>query len=94
MKSYLNLIKYALQDNCLLSVWDCEEGGYLIKNSQSYKAVKDEIESMDFTNLVIRQSNGDYIGTASIILSNEDEEISDYTICDYLESWANKHYFN
>jgi hypothetical protein len=65
-KAHLNLIKYALAQGCTISVWDGEE--WQVKRSTSYKDIKDAAESVDESQLRIRDSEDNKVGWALLSL--------------------------
>lgn len=77
-KAYLTLIKNALAKDLTISVHD--GGEWQVKRSTSYKDIKDAIESVDFSELRLRDSNGEQVGWAQIVLDCEpDCTVSDFT---------------
>jgi hypothetical protein len=77
MKAYKTLVKNALSRDFSVSVWDGEE--WQVKRSTKYQEIIDAIESVDFSELRIRQGD-EVIGWASIVLDCEpDEMVSDFT---------------
>jgi hypothetical protein len=77
MKAYKTLVKKALAKGFTVSVWDGEE--WQVKRGSKYQEIIDAIESVDFSELRIRQGD-DFIGWASIVLDCEDEAtVSDFT---------------
>jgi hypothetical protein len=77
MRAYKTLVKNALSRDFTVSVWDGEE--WQVKRSSSYQDIVDAIESVDFSELRIRQGD-DVIGWASIVLDCEPEAmVSDFT---------------
>ena len=87
-KAHLNLIKYALEQGCTISVWDGEE--WQVKRSTSYKAIKDAAESVDESQLRIRDSEDNIVGWALVIPDctfEPDEYVVDYTSTLFMEQW-------
>lgn len=85
-KAHLHLIKYALARNCKISVWDGEE--WQVKRSSSYKAIKEAIDSVEESELVIRNKEGERLGWARIIdQGTPDETVSDYTLTPLMDEW-------
>lgn len=83
--AHLHLIKYSLAKNLTISVWDGEE--WQVKNSTSYKDIKDAIDSVEESQLRIKE-NGKEIGWALIIDQGQpDETVSDYTCTPFMEEW-------
>jgi hypothetical protein len=78
MKAYKTLVKNALSKDFSVSVWDGEE--WQVKKSTKYQEIIDAIESVDFSELRIRDSEGEKIGWASIVMDCEPEAmVSDFT---------------
>jgi hypothetical protein len=73
--AHLHLIKYSLARSLTISVWDGEE--WQVKNSTSYKDIKDAIDSVEESQLRIKE-NGVIVGWALII----DQGTPDETVCD------------
>ena len=87
-KAHLNLIKYALSQGCTISVWDGEE--WQVKRSTSYKDIKDAAESVDESQLRIRDSNDNVVGWALVIPDctfEPDEYVVDHTITPFMSQW-------
>jgi hypothetical protein len=87
-KAHLNLIKYALTQGCTISVWDGEE--WQVKRSTSYKAIKDAAESVDESQLRIRDSEDNVVGWALVIPDctfEPEEYIADYACTLFMEQW-------
>lgn len=84
--AHLHLIKYALKQGHVISVWDGEE--WQVKRSSSYKAIKEAIDSVEESELVIRNKEGERLGWARIIdQGTPDETVSDYTLTPLMEAW-------
>ena len=78
MKAHLKLVKNALAKDLSVSVFDSEE--WQVKRSTSYKAIKNAIESVDISQLRLRDKSGEIVGWALIVLDNEDDcTVSDFT---------------
>ena len=87
-KAHLNLIKYALTQGCTISVWD--GGEWQVKRSTSYKAIKDAAESVDESQLRIRDSEDNRVGWALVIPDctfEPEEYIADYSCTLFMEQW-------
>jgi hypothetical protein len=83
--AHLHLIKYSLAKNLTISVWDGEE--WQVKNSTSYKDIKDAIDSVEESQLRIKD-NGVIVGWALIIDQGQaDETVSDYTCTPFMDGW-------
>lgn len=84
-KAHLNLIKWALNEGCAISVY-CE-GDNLIEDSTKYTDIKEHTESVDIAELVFKK-DGKRKGWALIVFGNEDDElVSDHTANEWMESW-------
>ena len=78
MKAYKTLVKNALSRDFSVSVWDGEE--WQVKRSTKYQEIIDAIESVDFSELRIRDSEGEFQGWASVVLDCEDDcMVADFT---------------
>jgi len=87
MKAYRHLVKYALKNNCTVSVWDGEE--WQVKRSVSFKAIDDAINSVDEAQLRIRQGDA-VVGWALVsndISFEDDETVMDNTVNDFMNAW-------
>ena len=60
------LITFALNKDCTISVWDGEE--WQIKRSTSYKDIVEAIESVEQAILTIRDKAGEVVGKAVVSL--------------------------
>ena len=84
--AHLHLIKFALKQGHVISVWDGEE--WQVKRSSSYKAIKEAIDSVEESELVIRNKEGERLGWARIIDQGiPDETVSDYTLTPLMDAW-------
>jgi len=89
-KAHLNLVQFVLGKGYTISVF-CDSEEELIK-SNSYKDIKDNIESMDETEIVIYDKENKNAGWAFIIPYNDDEEtVSDWTMTSILNEWDNQY---
>lgn len=78
MRAYKTLVKKALDKDFTVSVWDGEE--WQVSRSKIYDDIVDAIESVDFSELRIRDKDGNYLGWASIVMDCEPEAmVSDFT---------------
>jgi hypothetical protein len=87
MKAYKHLVKFALAQNCTVSVWDGEE--WQVKRSSSLKAIIEAIESVEEAQITIRDNQGDKLGWALVSAFGlaDDETVIDNTITPFMESW-------
>jgi hypothetical protein len=84
--AHLHLIQYTLHAGHMISVWDGEE--WQVSNSTSYKAIKDAIDSVEESQLRIKDNTGKEIGWALIIDQGQpDETVSDYTCTPFMTGW-------
>lgn len=91
MKAYKSLVKFALDNNAKVSVWDGEE--WQVKQSTKYTSIIDAIESVDVAELRIRDNNGDVLGWALIVHDTaEDENVADFTITPFMSTWESQYY--
>lgn len=88
-KAYLHLIKYALANNATVSVHDSEE--WTVKRSTSYKEIKDCIESVDMSDLLVRDGETkESLGWAGVVLErnqNPEQSVYDYEITPFMKAW-------
>lgn len=87
-KSHLHLIRYTLAQGNTISVFDGEE--WAVKRSTSYKDIKDAIDSVEESQLRIRDNKGNYLGWALIIDGvgfEPDETVSDHSVNEYFDKW-------
>jgi len=79
------IVKDALANDYKVSVYDSEE--YVLKRSQSYKAIMAACFSTDDDTLVIRDNEGEYLGSIALIYGNCGYDvISDYTYNETIEN--------
>lgn len=79
------IVKDALANDYKVSVFDSEE--YVLKRSQSYKAIMEACFSTDDDTLVIRDNAGEYIGSIALIYGNCGYDVvSDYTYNETMET--------
>jgi hypothetical protein len=91
MKAYKHLIKYALENNCVVSVWDGEE--WQVSKASTYKSIIDAIESVEQAELKIYSkfdTRGEgYKGWAlvSAFGLEDDETVMDNTVTEFMNNW-------
>ena len=87
MKAYKSLVKFALNNNATVSVFDGEE--WAVKKSIKYTDIINAIESVEIAELRIRDTNSDIIGWAQVIPfgMEDDETVSDYSITEFMATW-------
>lgn len=88
-KAHLNLIKYALDKGCSITV---DYGAYgdedACTKSTDYKEIKEHAEACDESYLHIYDAEGNKKGWAWVIFGNEDDElVSDYSVTNFMETW-------
>lgn len=88
-KAHLNLIQYALNQNCLIDV-DCrQDNQYNLKKSNNYDEIKKFLHDYDSDFNLYFYKNDVYKGWAYIIPYNDDEDsVSDYASSKFLNAWA------
>jgi len=94
MKAYKHLVKFALKNNCTVSVFDGE--CWDVKRSTSYKEIIDSINSVEIAQLRIRK-NDEIVGWASVMdaIDFEPEEtVIDHTITDFMNQWDEAYSLN
>lgn len=77
MISYKSYIQLALKDKHTISVWDGEE--WQVNKSTDYRAIVDAIQSVEQSEIRIRDAEGELLGWAMLIPSDEGiEDIVDH----------------
>ena len=101
-KAHLNLIQYALNQNCLIDVECRQDNEYKLKKSNNYDEIKKFLHDYDsdFNLHFYKENIYDnlnfykeivYKGWAYIIPYNDDEDsVSDYSSNKFLDAWANQ----
>ena len=86
MKAYKSLVKYALANNCVISVFDGEI--WEVKKSTKYTEIIECIESVEEAQLRIRDENGKVLAWALIIpCLDDDETVADYSDNEFMNNW-------
>jgi len=87
VKAYEHLVKYCLDRNHKVSVWDGEE--WQVKQAFQFRDIIGAIESVEIAQLNIRNSNQEKIGWALIVPYGVDPEetVADHTVTDFMEEW-------
>lgn len=87
-KAHLNLIRYALDKGCSLSV--DSEGDVLLQASTSFNEIKEAVECVDESHLYIFDGKCNRIGVAFVVLGNADDElVCDHSDNDFMNTWFN-----
>ena len=88
-KAHLNLIQYALNQNCLIDVECKQDNEYNLKKSNNYDEIKKFLHDYDSDFNLYFYKNDVYKGWAYIIPYNDDEDsVSDYSSNKFLDAWA------
>lgn len=88
MKAYKHLVKHALAQNYIISVWDGEE--WQVSHSNKYQSIIDAIESVEEANIVIRiPEYNNRVAWALIIPFGleDDETVVDYSDNEFMQQW-------
>ena len=91
-RAHLNLIKYALNKDCSITVnygaYDDEDA---CTKSKDYKEIKEHAEACDESYLHIYDAEGKRKGWAWVIFGNDDNElISDYSATKFMDTWSDQ----
>lgn len=80
MRTDLSLVKYAIEQGAVVSVYDMEE--WQVKRSTDVKAIRAAIDSVDDCELVFRDAEGEQIAWAYIVSygNSPDELVSDFQL--------------
>jgi cytochrome oxidase assembly protein ShyY1 len=86
MKAYKHLVKTALKDGNMISVWDGEE--WQVKRSTKYTAIINAIESVEEAQIRIRSKDDNVLGWALIIPFGleDDETVADASYNEYMNN--------
>ena len=87
-KAHLHLIKFALTQDCTISVYDGEE--WQVKRSTSFKAIKDALESVDQSSMVIQDNEGHLVGSAVVVDDcsfEPDETVVNHSDTEFMQEW-------
>jgi hypothetical protein len=88
MKAYKHLIKHALAQGHIVSVYDGE--CWDVRSSSAYKAIIDSIESVEIAEIVIKDKyTGNRMGWAQIVPFGveDDETVADNTMTPFMNDW-------
>jgi hypothetical protein len=88
MKAYKHLVKHALAQGCLISVWDGEV--WEVRASKSYKEIIACIESVEEAQIrIIDKYTTNKMGWARVSAFglDDDETVIDNTDNDFMNSW-------
>jgi hypothetical protein len=89
--AYIDLIKYCLKQNCLISIFDGEE--WSIKRSNKFRSIIEEIKAVELSEIRIRDSLGNTVGWAEILPYGvgPDETVIDHSDNEFMNKWANNY---
>ena len=86
MKAYKHLVKHALSRNLVVSVYDGEVWG--VKKSNSQKDIFNCIESVEESQLIIRDVSGIKKAWVLVVLGNADDElVADCSDNEFMKNW-------
>ena len=88
MKAYKHLVKYALAQGHVISVWDGEE--WQVSHCSKYQKIIDAIESVEEAELKIRSADLDDLITwvrVSAFGLEDDETVVDYYDNKFMQEW-------
>ena len=95
MKAHLNLIKHAIKEMDFSITVDWGEDDNDAIKSKSIKEVFEASEACDDCHLFFYDNQSNPQGWAYIVLGNDGgDEVSDFAVCDWLNDWADKVYWN
>jgi hypothetical protein len=91
--AYIDLIEFALKDNCKISVWD--GGEWQIKKSILLNEIVDAVKSVEEAKLRFYDSNDSVLGCALVSPYGlePNETVIDYSESDLLMKWENQFEF-
>jgi len=90
-KAHLNLIQWALNQNCLIDVECKQDNEYNLKKSNNYEEIKKFFNDYDNDFNLYFYQNELYKGWAVVIPYNYDEDtVSDYSANKFMDEWANQ----
>lgn len=84
--AYIHLVKHALSQGCVISVWDGEE--WQVKLSTSFKDITEAVKSVEEAELSIRQGDTK-VGWAlvSAFGLEPEETVMDCTMTEFMNNW-------
>lgn len=88
MKAYRHLVKFALNNDLMISVWDGEE--WQVKKSTKFTAIIDAIESVEEAVLKLRdKETNESVATAVVSAYGleDDETVMDWSDCEFMNQW-------
>jgi hypothetical protein len=87
MKAYKSLVKFALTNNCTVSVWDGEE--FQVSRSRKPSKIISAIESVEVAVLKIRDSEGKQVACAVVSAFGlaDDETVTDWSVTPFMDQW-------
>ena len=89
MNTAHSLHRFAVSKGYKVAVRCAEEGDVLQKSTSDWRKVKEAIESVCMTEMVVRDvDKKETIAWALIITHDNPEEwVSDYGVCDFMREW-------
>ena len=87
MKAYRSLVKFALTNNCTVSVWDGEE--WQVSRSRKPSEIISAIESVEAAGLTIRDGEGKWVASADVSAFGlaDDETVIDWSVSPFMDQW-------
>ena len=88
MKAYKHLVKHALAKGLTVSVWDGEAWG--VKRTTNQSVIFDVIDSVEESQLIFRDAEGNKVGWALVIDYEGEPENSvvDHTDNEWINEWS------
>jgi hypothetical protein len=88
-KAHLNLIQWALNQDCLINVGCRYEEEYNLKNSKNYEDIKKFFSEYDSDFVLNFVKDNNLKGWALVTPYNDDEDsVSDYSCNKFMDTWA------
>lgn len=89
MNTAYSLHRFAVSKGYKVAVRCAEEGDVLQKSTADWRKVKEAIQSVDMTEMVVRDvDKKETIAWALIIEHDNPEEwVSDYGVCEFMREW-------
>ena len=91
MKAYKHLVKYALAQGLVVSVWDGEL--WEVQRSNKYKTIVDCIEAVEEADIKIRDIHGKFVAWALVSAYGlaDDETVINSTDNNFMADWLNSY---